>query len=67
MFLGRDAFTMTWDDFYKSPMFLRALEEHMENTIRRLEAECAEMDYTFSPEFERKMDELIYGGSRPAS
>jgi len=58
---------MTWEEFLKSPMFLRALNEHMDNTIKRIEEEYADVVFTFSPEFERKMEELIHGSSRPAT
>jgi len=51
---------MTMDELLRSEVFLLALENHYyEEWLRRIDDEIPGEHYTFSPEFLRKMEELL--------
>ena len=57
---------MTMDEFFSSEAFLQALERYYDDWLQRVEDEFSDEKHVFSPEFNRKMEELMHGSGRPS-
>jgi hypothetical protein len=47
--------------------FLEGLKLYYDEWLKSIDDEFSGEEHTFSPEFLRKMEELIYGGKEPPS